>query len=130
MNFLFRFRRPGPLRIRVGSKGRVNADDYDGSFPAPDGIAGGRHVHKGIFFPITLEQFIRQAHAEGFTVKVCRGRSATVERRWMAGHITVVPGRGVVMRRTLSTWQILSLAGVVLLPIVCCLPGYLFIVSH
>jgi hypothetical protein len=126
MNFGFRL--PGPFRVGISSKGRISAGVNLGPFSMSGGIGGsrgGQKTQQGVFYPVTLDQFVAQAQAEGFSVQVTPGYSATIERRWMAGTVTVVPGRGVMLKRVWSTWQILSLIGVILLVIgLCCGPAF------
>lgn len=77
-----------------------------------------------LLLPVTLEQFVAQAQAEGYSVQVTPGTSATIERRWQAAVAEVVPGRGVAVNRVWSTWQILAGIGAVLLLVaVCCGPA-------
>ncbi|SIN26297.1 hypothetical protein [Micromonospora cremea] len=119
------FRLPGPFRVGISSKGRVNVGVTVGPFSASGGLGGGQRTNKGVFFPVALEQFVAQAQAEGFSVQVTPHTSATIERRWKAGVATVIPGRGVMLRQTMSTWQILAMiGGVVLVLLLCCGPGY------
>ena len=123
MNFGFRL--PGPFRIGVSSRGRVNMGVTVGPLSMSGGIGGaGRKMPQGVFFPVTLDDFVRQAKAEGFSTQLTPGTSATIERRWMAAVARVVPG-GVMLRRVWSTWQILALiGGVMLLVLCCCGPGF------
>lgn len=119
MNFGFRL--PGPFRVGVSSKGRVSVGMTAGPFSVSQTLGGSRG---GLLLPVTLDQFVRQAQAEGFSVQVTPGTSATIERRWLAAVATAVPGRGVSVKRTASTWQTLTVVGsVLLLFLVCCGPG-------
>ncbi|GGR78578.1 hypothetical protein GCM10010169_23450 [Micromonospora fulviviridis] len=75
--------------------------------------------------PITLDQFVAQAQAAGFSVQVTPGTSATIERRWQAATAWVVPGRGVAVKRAWSTWSVLTLvAAVILVVVACCGPAF------
>lgn len=118
---MFGLRLPGPFRVGVSSSGRVNAGVTLGPFSV-SGNVGGTPTARGMFFPVTLHQFVAQAQAEGFSVQVTPGTSATIERRWKAGRAEVVRG-GVIVRRVLSTWQILALLGTILAVVaLCCGP--------
>ncbi|WFE41969.1 hypothetical protein [Micromonospora sp. WMMD998] len=130
MNFGFRL--PGPFRVGVSSKGRVNVGVTVGPLSASGGLGGaGQRTTRGTFFPVTMPQFVEQARAEGFTVTQYHPSSATIERRWKAGRAEVVPGQGVMLRQVWSTWQtVVVIAAVLAVPLVCCLPGYLVNVNH
>lgn len=118
MNFGFRL--PGPFRVGVSSKGRINVGVTAGPFSVSHTLA----ARPGIILPVTLDQFVAQAQAEGYDVQVTPGTGATIERGWQAAVATVVPGRGLVLKRTWSTWQILTTIGVILLVVaVCCGPA-------
>lgn len=119
MNFGFRL--PGPFRVGISSKGRVNLGVTAGPFSVSGAVGGSR---PGLVLPVTLDQFVAQARAEGYSVQVTPGTGATIERRWQAAQATVVPHRGVTVKRVLSTWQIVAiLAGVLLTVAVCCGPA-------
>lgn len=121
MNFGFRL--PGPFRVGISSKGRVNAGVTLGPFSV-SGNVGGVRTGKAVFLPVTLQQLVAQAEAEGFSAQVTPGTSATLERRWLAARATVAPG-GVLVKRVWSTWQILTLiGGVMLLVVLCCGPAF------
>lgn len=122
MNFGFRL--PGPFRVGISSKGRVTVGASLGPFSVSGGVGGQRTPH-GVFFPVTLDQLVEQARAEGFSVVVTPHTSATIERGWMAFVATVIPGRGVMLRRIWSTWHYAAvIGGVLLLALCCCGPGF------
>lgn len=117
MNFGFRL--PGPFRVGISDKGRVNLGVTAGPFSVSGTVGGGGG--RGLMLPVTLDQFVAQARAEGYSVQVTPNTGATIERRWQAAQATVVPGRGVAVKRVVSTWQTLAAIGSVLLVVaVCC----------
>lgn len=89
------------------------------------GVGGAQCTLQGVFYPgLSMEAFVAQAEAAGFSTQVTPGTSAVVERRWMAMRAAVIAGRGLMVRRSWSTWQILALIGAVLLVLAaCCGPG-------
>jgi hypothetical protein len=118
----FGFRLPGPFRVGISSKGRVNVGVTAGPFSVSHTLGNGS---RGLLLPLTLDQFVSQAQSEGYRVQITPNTSATVERRWQAAFATVVPGRGLSVKRTMSTWQIMAiLTGVLLTVVACCGPGF------
>lgn len=119
MNFGFRL--PGPFRVGVSDSGRVNVGATAGPFSVSTSLSSGR---PGMLLPLTLDQFVAQARAEGFSVQVTPHTSAHIERRWQAATADVVPGRGVTVKRTLSTWTIVAIIAAITLPVLlCCGPA-------
>lgn len=119
MNFGVRL--PGPFRVGISSKGRLNAGVTVGPFSASGGLGGGHRTAQGTLFPVTLEQFIAQAQAEGFKIEgVTPNTSATISRGWKAGVARVVPGQGVMLRQTMSARTMLTIIGSAVLLVLCC----------